>query len=93
MAFCVTSGPLGSEVKGVIDYDPYGVVTRREGPLVDTVKLGFTGEMADVSGLMYLRSRYMNPATGMFLTRDPVEGTLDRINSRNGKDHILLACA
>jgi RHS repeat-associated protein len=78
----------GQCIGGVIDYDPYGVVTRREGSMVDTLSLGYTGEMTDANGLVYLRSRYMNPATGTFLTRDPVEGTLDKINSRNGYGYV-----
>jgi RHS repeat-associated protein len=78
----------GQCIGGVIDYDPYGVVTRREGSMLDTLSLGYTGEMTDANALVYLRSRYMNPATGTFLTRDPVEGTLDKINSRNGYGYV-----
>gem|GEM_PF-3470563 len=38
--------------------------------------LGFTGEQTDDSGLVYLRARYMNPATGSFITTDPVQGAV-----------------
>ncbi|MBK8259684.1 MAG: RHS repeat-associated core domain-containing protein [Polyangiaceae bacterium] len=35
---------------------------------------GFQGEATDVSGLVYLRARYLDPSLGRFLTRDPVSG-------------------
>ena len=41
---------------------------------------GFTGEQTDPSGLVYLRARYMNPQLGMFLSKDPVAGVMERLN-------------
>ena len=35
---------------------------------------GFTGEMADVTGLTYLRARYYSPLAGRFMSRDTWEG-------------------
>jgi RHS repeat-associated protein len=35
---------------------------------------GFTGEQSDPNGLVYLRARYLNPALGIFASRDPYEG-------------------
>ncbi len=36
--------------------------------------LGFTGEYTDAeTGFVYLRARHYDPATGQFLTRDPLE--------------------
>ena len=36
---------------------------------------GYAGEYADSdTGLVYLRARYYDPATGQFLTRDPLVG-------------------
>jgi RHS repeat-associated protein len=36
---------------------------------------GYAGEYADAeSGLVYLRARSYDPATGQFLTRDPATG-------------------
>lgn len=44
---------------------------------------GATGEMVDVTGQVYLRSRYYNPNFGYFSSLDPFEGTLERLMSLN----------
>jgi RHS repeat-associated protein len=83
--------PGGGHVRclnGAFDYDPYGVVTRREGPLASTFSLGYAGEMTDASGLVYLRSRYMNPATGSFLTQSMSDGALGRVNAHNSYAYV-----
>jgi RHS repeat-associated protein len=72
--------PLG-EVLYTASYDPYGVLFELSG--TGTSNLGFTGEYTDPNGLLYLRARYMNPAIGTFLSRDPVEGMINRSISRN----------
>ncbi len=38
---------------------------------------GFTGEPTDDNGLVYLRARYYNPALGVFMELDPLEGRMD----------------
>ncbi|MCA0454327.1 MAG: RHS repeat-associated core domain-containing protein [Chloroflexi bacterium] len=68
------------------NYTPYGTALEQYGTLESS--LGFTGEMTDPSGLQYLRARYANPNLGMFLTRDPVEGVMDRVMSRNGYSYV-----
>lgn len=35
---------------------------------------GYTGEQTDPTGLVYLRTRYYDPVTGWFMSRDAVEG-------------------
>jgi RHS repeat-associated protein len=52
-------------------YDSYGRITSQTGSLVQP--FGYAGQYTDVeSGLQYLRARYYEPATGGFLTRDPL---------------------
>jgi RHS repeat-associated protein len=54
-------------------YDSYGNLTALTG--IPTNPLQFAGEYTDAeSGLQYLRARHYEPATGQFLTRDPLEG-------------------
>jgi len=53
-------------------YDPYGTVTHTNGAAQSAY--GFTGEMADVTGLTYLRARYYSPLDGRFMSRDTWEG-------------------
>ena len=54
-------------------YAPYG--QPRSGA---TTAFGFTGELQDpTTGLVQLRQRWLDPATGQFLSADPVFGTPD----------------
>ena len=58
-------------VLGTFTYGPYGELTARTGT-VET-PLGFDGELTDhESGLVYMRSRWYDPATGQFMTPDPL---------------------
>jgi len=51
-------------------YDPYGRLSSSTGTLSP---LGFAGEYTDAeTGFVYLRARYYDPATGQFLSRDPL---------------------
>jgi len=51
-------------------YDAYGRLTASTGK---PSPLGFAGEYADAeTGFVYLRARYYDPATGQFLSRDPL---------------------
>ncbi|MEP7287918.1 MAG: RHS repeat-associated core domain-containing protein [Chloroflexota bacterium] len=60
------------------EYDPYGV------PIASpTTTLGYTGAPTDQNSLVYLNARYLDPATGTFLSRDPFEGMADSVMSRN----------
>jgi RHS repeat-associated protein len=56
-------------VAGSARYDAWGA------PLENTTgsRFGFTGELTD-NGLVYLRARWYNPSTGVFLSRDPFPG-------------------
>ena len=52
-------------------YDVYGTPTKT-GSLAN--EFDFGGQQTDETGLQYLRARYMDPATGTFLSRDPMAG-------------------
>jgi len=60
-------------VAGSASYNAYGVPAALTGA---TSPLGFDGQYTDAdTGLQYLRSRYYDPATAQFLTRDPEAAT------------------
>jgi RHS repeat-associated protein len=70
MAIVDTSGT----VQKSYTYDVYGKPTAT-GTLANAYD--FAGQETDPStGLQYLRARYMDPATGVFLSRDPMAGRL-----------------
>ncbi len=46
--------------------------------------LGFTGEFTDLNDLVFLRARYYSPSLGVFTSRDPFDGFMTRVMSRNG---------
>jgi RHS repeat-associated protein len=51
-------------------FDPFGNLAASTGTITNPFR--FSGEYADSeSGLYHLRTRYYDPATGQFLTRDP----------------------
>ena len=55
-------------------YEPFGKLLSTAGnPLT---RYGYTGEWTDPTNLVYLRARYYDPATGRFLSKDPVRGLL-----------------
>jgi RHS repeat-associated protein len=55
-------------------YDAYGNLTANTGSITNPFRYG--GQYQDAeSGSYYLRARYYDPATGQFLSRDPVVAT------------------
>ena len=55
------------------EYDAYGNSFTKSGTTPNNYL--YRGEQYDSDlGLYYLRARYYNPATGRFLSRDPLEG-------------------
>jgi len=65
----LTSG--SGSVVGRYDYNPWGSVAKHSGSV--TTNLQYDGQYTDSeTGYQYLRARYYDPATGQFLTQDPV---------------------
>jgi RHS repeat-associated protein len=54
------------------DYDPYGNLTYTKG--IDTPLLYNGQYRGSETGPYYLRARYYDPTTALFLTRDPLSG-------------------
>jgi RHS repeat-associated protein len=67
------------------DYDAYGLKLSTEPPGAPKTNLGYNGEHYDEDlGLIYLRARWYDPASGRFHTRDPYQGTFDDPMSQQG---------
>ena len=59
------------EVVATFTYGPYGELATSTGTA--TTPLRFAGEYTDTeTGFVYLRARYYDPATGQFISRDPL---------------------
>ncbi|MCC6268861.1 MAG: RHS repeat-associated core domain-containing protein [Dehalococcoidia bacterium] len=54
---------------GTATYDVYGANRTQSG---NAFTFNFAGEQTDATGLQYLRARYYDPATGTFMSRDPL---------------------
>ena len=58
-------------IVGTYTYDPYGKTTAHSGSA--SASLQYNGQYTDAeSGYVYLRARYYDPATGQFLSKDPL---------------------
>ncbi|MGH2378136.1 MAG: RHS repeat domain-containing protein [Candidatus Limnocylindria bacterium] len=64
-------------------YAAYGSISDRFPSDATPTLLGFTGELADSSGLTYLRARWYDPVSGRFTSRDPFIGNVHRPASLN----------
>ncbi len=86
---------LGS-VRGVVDannalldtrlYAPYGESWGMTG--TSQTSYGFTGELTDGNGLVYLRARYYNPLMGVFSGIDPEEGAIQQPLALNRYSYV-----
>lgn len=69
-------------------YDPFGNVRRKDGTATSPVT--FAAEQSDAeTGLTFLRARYYDPATGRFISRDPLVGPLGLPVSQNPYAYAL----
>jgi RHS repeat-associated protein len=68
-------------VEQTMSYDIFGNMRSMTG--ASKTKYTFTGEENDVTGLVYLRARYYDPAVGRFLSRDPFPMTVADTQSVN----------
>ncbi len=83
-------------VTGTVTYDAYGTPAASTGTLS---RLGYAGQYTDPTGLQYLRTRYYDPTTGQFLTRDALQRATGEAygyasnTPLNATDPSGLACA
>jgi RHS repeat-associated protein len=69
-------------------YDPYGGIESQSGTFDNPIR--YAGYMYEPdAGLYYLQSRFYNPASGRFLTKDTYEG--DRRNPLSLNLYILIS--
>ncbi len=67
-------GGAGAAVQDAYRYDAWGDVLTQSGSVANTFL--YDGQQYDgATGLYYLRARYMDPATGRFLSMDPLAGS------------------
>jgi RHS repeat-associated protein len=63
------------------NYQPFGEVLDSAGS--GSSSFGFTGELVDATGLVYLRARYYEPQNARFVTQDTWQGIVERPSSLN----------
>ena len=61
---------MSSSTSATYSYNPYGIVSSTTGSW--TMPFGFAGGYRDITGLSYLIDRYYDPATGQFVSLDPL---------------------
>lgn len=66
-----------------LSYDPYGNPLGSNG----TDVFQYKGEQADQGGMYFMRARYYDPATGRFISKDPLPGKLNNPQSQNGYNY------
>ena len=69
-------------------YDRYGSLVYNYAYNEISTPYGYTGEIADPSGMVYLRARYYSPAQGRFVSRDVWEGNFSKPLSLNRWNYV-----
>lgn len=73
---------LDGAVLGRFTYDPWGGLLRSVG--TESAPIRYTGYYYDEeTGLYYARARYYDPAIGAFISRDPIDGDVERPITQN----------
>ncbi len=73
-------------VLGTESFSPYGSLASQSGTI--TTPFGFAGGYTDITGLIYLINRYYDPATGQFVSVDPLVGTTGEAYGYAGGDPV-----
>ncbi len=74
--------------KKAYEYDPYGNIKAEDG-IYDSIFQFQSQQYDDTLDLYFLRARYYDPATGRFISKDPVKGTLTIPQSQNPYAYAL----
>ncbi len=77
------------KIEATTNYDAYGNPTTKEG-LSSYTPFGFAGSYTDSTGLIYLINRYYDPATGQFISVDPLVAQTGQPYSYTGGDPVNL---
>ncbi len=78
---------VGNNVRST-EYDAFGNWRAAKGQ--SNIQMLYQSQQQDPeSNLYYLRARYYDPATGRFISRDPVKGYLQDPRTQNGYDYAL----
>lgn len=64
-------------------YDDYGYREKKYNPFISNNEIGYNGEYHSRDGLIYLRARYYDSKSKVFINEDSYRGSIDDLISRN----------
>ena len=82
----VIEADSSASITATQSYNPYGTVSSTTGSW--TTPFGFAGGYRDTTGLIYLINRYYDPATGQFVSVDPLVGVTGAAYGYVGGDPV-----
>ena len=74
---------LAGSIQKKYGYSDYGQRSLDSKTEIINNEFGYNGEVHTVDGLQYLRSRYYDPVTGVFISADSYRGRFDNPLSQN----------
>ena len=74
---------LTGSIQKKYEYSDYGERSLDSKTEIMNNEFGYNGEAHTVDGLQYLRSRYYDPVTGVFISADSYRGELNDLLSQN----------